>query len=77
MQDTIKLTLPKIGCQGCMKKVTTALHTIPGVQIAATDVATKSVVLAYDTDQTNMEQIESTLSQVGHVIGNVETTPYV
>lgn len=62
------LTLPKIGCQGCMKKVVRALSSIPSVEIVSTDVATKSVCVRYDECEVGMPQFETALQTIGHII---------
>lgn len=72
MQTTMKLTLPKIGCQGCMKKVVNALSVLPEVEIVQTDVPSKTVVLSYSAEEISLTQIESELGKVKHIIGNAE-----
>ena len=72
MQTTMKLTLPKIGCQGCMKKVVNALSVLPKLEIIQTDVTGKAVVLRYPAEEIPLAQIEGELSKVKHVIGSVE-----
>ena len=72
MVEHVMLTLPKIGCQGCMKKVVTALGSVPGIEVIETSVPAKTVSLHYDDDLTGMEQINATLQGIGHVIGKQE-----
>ncbi len=72
MSKCVTLTLPKIGCQGCMKKVVAALGTVPGVEVVATSVPAKAVSLRYDDGETGMEQIEVALQEIGHSIGKQE-----
>ncbi|GHO42494.1 heavy-metal-associated domain-containing protein [Ktedonospora formicarum] len=74
MQETTKLTLPKIGCQGCMNKVTNAITNLPGVEIVQTDVPAKAVVIRYAPEQVTLAQIEGELEKVKHIIGSAE--PY-
>ncbi|MBE3560099.1 MAG: heavy-metal-associated domain-containing protein [Ktedonobacteraceae bacterium] len=72
MLECVTLTLPKIGCQGCMKRVVTALSAVPTVEIVETSVPAKAVSLRYENGQVNMEQIEAALHSIGHRIGKKE-----
>jgi copper chaperone CopZ len=72
MFEQVILTLPKIGCQGCMKKVVTALGMVPSVEVIETSVPAKVVSLRYDDGETGMEQIEAALQEIGHSIGKRE-----
>jgi copper chaperone CopZ len=74
MIEQIRLTLPKIGCQGCMKKVVSALGTVPGVEVVETEVPSKTILLRYEDTQARIEQIEGTLQGIGHVISKWERT---
>ncbi len=75
MIEQITLTLPNIGCQGCMKKVVNALGGLSTVAIVHTDVPTKTVSLQYDGDQIEMEQVEATLRSIGHKIATQTAIP--
>lgn len=66
--EEVTLTLPKIGCQGCVKKVTTVLHALPTMEVVQTDVVTKTVAVRYDGQQVSFTQIEAALERIGHVI---------
>ncbi len=68
--EAITLTLPKIGCQGCMKKVTAALDALPTMEVVQTDVAAKTVAVRYDERQVSFTQIEEALERIGHVIAS-------
>jgi copper chaperone CopZ len=72
MPENVMLTLPKIGCQGCMKKVVAALGTVAGVEIIETSVPSKTVLLHYEDSHTEMALIEAALQTIGHVIGKQE-----
>jgi copper chaperone CopZ len=61
-----RLTLPKIGCQGCMKKVVNALNTVSNLEIVQTDVPTKTLVVRYEDDAAGMKEIEAALKGIGH-----------
>ena len=73
MLQDITLTLPKIGCQGCIKKVVRVLCEIPTVEVVSTDVSTKSVGLRYDEDAVGMEQLAAALQTIGHVLAVQES----
>jgi copper chaperone CopZ len=72
MVQEVTLTLPKIGCQGCVKKVVRVLGDVPTVEVVATDVPTKSVRLRYDESTVGMEQFAAALQTIGHVIATQE-----
>lgn len=66
MQEETILRLPKIGCQSCMKKVTSALAPLNGVEVTATDIANKTITVLYDANQVSLRQIAQVLREVGH-----------
>lgn len=72
MTQEIKLTLPKIGCQGCINKIVRVLGDIPTVEVVATDVATKSVCMRYNESSVGMEQVAAALQTIGQVIASQE-----
>jgi len=72
MTQEVMLTLPRIGCQGCVNKVVRVLSDIPTVEVVATNVATKSVCMRYDEHAVGMEQVTAALQTIGHVIASQE-----
>lgn len=75
MQLTTQLTLPKIGCQGCMNKVTTAIGNLPAVEVLYTNVASKTVVVRYPSEEVTLEQIKCELDKVKHIVSSAEPYP--
>jgi len=75
VQDIV-LSVPDVSCEHCVKTVNGALGTLPGVETVSTDIPTKSVHLRYDPDQLSMEQIETTLDDVGYTVSKeAQPTP--
>ncbi|QBD75346.1 copper chaperone [Ktedonosporobacter rubrisoli] len=72
MHEYVTLTLPKIGCQGCIKKIVSALDTVPTVEVVETSLPAKSVSLRYESSKTSIAHIESALQPLGHVIERCE-----
>ncbi|GCE45468.1 Cu2+-exporting ATPase [Thermosporothrix hazakensis] len=68
MMQTKVLTLPKIGCQGCMKKVVRALEMLPGLAVVQTDVSNKAVTIQFDEQEITLPKIAEVLGQIGHTI---------
>jgi copper chaperone len=64
----IDLSVPDISCSHCVKAINGALGVLPGVEAVATDIPTRSVHLRYNPDQLTMEQIETTLDDVGYTV---------
>ncbi len=70
--EEFTLTVPSIGCQGCMKKIVTKLQTLPGIEILQTDVPTKSLALRYTRAEVSPEQIEQAVQEIGHHVAPKE-----
>ena len=64
----VVLSVPDISCEHCVKAVNGALGVLPGVETVSTDIPTKSVHVRYDASQLSMEQIETTLDDVGYTV---------
>lgn len=71
----LTLTVPSIGCQGCMKKIVTKLQTLPGIEILQTNVPTKSLTLRYTSEEVSPGQIEQAVQDIGHRIASKEPAP--
>lgn len=66
--EEMMLTIPSIGCQGCMNKIINKLQTLVGVEITRTDVAAKQLSVRYSAQETSSESIEAAICELGHQI---------
>lgn len=64
----VVLSVPDVSCDHCVKAINGALSVLPGVKTVSTDIPTKRVYLRYDASQLSMEQIETTLDDVGYTV---------
>lgn len=65
MED-LRLHVPSIGCQGCMKKIVNALQALPGIEIVETNVSAKYLALRYAPPEVSPGQIEQAIHEIGH-----------
>ena len=70
----VVLSVPDVSCEHCVKAINGALGALSGVASVSTDIPTKSVHLRYDASQLSMEQIETTLDDVGYTVAK-ESVP--
>lgn len=63
-----RITLSHLGCSSCVRKVTNALQTLPGIEIVGTDIPSKTVHLRYASDQTTLDAIKSTLAEAKYPV---------
>jgi copper chaperone len=63
MVEEIHITLSRLNCSGCVRNVTKALQTLPGVEILSTDIPSKTVHLRYAADQTTLDAIKTALAE--------------
>jgi copper chaperone CopZ len=66
MKTETTVTLSRLNCNGCVRNVTKALHTLPGVEVVQTDISTKAVHVRYPENQVSLEQIKTVLSEAGY-----------
>jgi copper chaperone len=64
----VVLSVPAVSCEHCVKTVNGVLGLLPGVETVSTDIPAKSVYLHYDASQISMEQIETTLDDIGYTV---------
>lgn len=62
------LSVPDIGCQGCVNTIEGTFEHVPGVQTVHADATTKTVHLRYDPQQLSSEQVESMLKDAGYPV---------
>jgi copper chaperone CopZ len=63
MPDTLKLSIEGMHCGGCIRRVTTALEAIKGVESASVEVG--SARLNFHPEQTNAEEIAAAINRIG------------
>lgn len=68
MKIEMAVTLSRLNCNGCVRKVTNALQTLPEVEIVQTDIPTKTVHLRYPENPPSLEQIKTVLLEAGYPV---------
>ena len=63
MQDTLKLSIEGMHCGACVRRVTTALQAVPGVQVGAVEVG--SAKLAFDPKEATAQEIAAAVNGIG------------
>jgi copper chaperone len=63
MQDTLNLSIEGMHCGACVRRVTNALQTVPGVQINSVEVG--SAKLSFNPDDTTPEEITAAVNGIG------------
>lgn len=63
MQDTLKLSIEGMHCGACVRRVTTALQAVPGVQVRAVEVG--SAKLAFNTEEVTAREIAAAVDGIG------------
>ena len=63
MQNTLKLSIEGMHCGACVRRVTTALQAVPGVQVGAVEVG--SAKLAFDPEEATAQEIAAAVDGIG------------
>ena len=63
MQDTLKLSIEGMHCGACVRRVTSALQAVPGVQVGSVEVG--SAQLAFDSEETSAPEIAAAVNGIG------------
>lgn len=61
-------TIPPMSCQNCEKKIKDNLRFEKGVKKIETNIPDQRVVVTYDADKTNPQQIEQGFSKIGYKV---------
>ena len=64
----IVLSVPDVSCEHCVKTINGTLSELAGVASVATDIPTKTVRVAFDPGEVSLEQIETTLDEIGYTV---------
>lgn len=62
----IEFAVPKMVCEGCAEKISTALRAVPGVREIKPKVAQKHVVVRYAPEKVGREQLRDALGEAGY-----------
>jgi copper chaperone CopZ len=68
MKTEITVTLARLNCNGCVRNVTKALQTLPGLEVVRTDISTKTVCLLYPEEQISLEEIKTVLREAKYPV---------
>ena len=63
MQDTLELAIEGMHCGACVRRVTTALQAVPGVQVGSVEVG--SAKLAFDPVEATAPEIAAAIERIG------------
>jgi copper chaperone len=63
MQTTLKLALTGMHCGACVRRVTTALQSVPGVQVHSVEVG--SAQITFNPDQATAPEIIAAVDRIG------------
>ncbi len=66
MDKTITLSVPGMTCAVCPITVKKALEKVPGVSDIKTDINTKTAVVIFDPNKTNITQLMNATAQAGY-----------
>ena len=62
--DRVELTVKGMGCGSCVRKVSAALASVPGVKVERVEVG--SAAVAYDPQVASMDAILGALAEAGY-----------
>ena len=63
MRDTLNLSIEGMHCGACVRRVTTALQAVPGVQVGSVEVG--SAKLAFDPEEATAQEIAAAVNGIG------------
>ncbi|MCH5236653.1 MAG: heavy-metal-associated domain-containing protein [Muribaculaceae bacterium] len=66
IQELVVTTNPPMSCQNCENKIKDNLRFEKGVKKIETNIPQQRVVVTYDADKTNPENIEKAFSKIGY-----------
>lgn len=64
--EKLTLTVEGMSCEHCVKAVTKALESLPGVSSAAVDLKTKKAAVDHDPSLAPAEKIKSAIEDLGY-----------
>ena len=63
MRDSLTLSIEGMHCGGCVRRVTTALEGVKGVELGS--VAVGSAQMTFDPDRVSVEEIAAAVDRIG------------
>ena len=63
MQGKLKLSIEGMHCGGCVRRVTTALQGVKGVELGSVEVG--SAEMTFDPEQASAEEIAAAVNRIG------------
>jgi copper chaperone len=63
MQNVLKLSIEGMHCEGCVRRVTTALQGVKGVEVGSVEVG--SAQMSYNANQASAEEIAAAVDRIG------------
>ena len=70
--ENLTINTPTIQCGMCQKTIELGLKKLSGVSRSKVDLKTKSTIVSYNPDKTNLANIEKTISDLGYQANNVK-----
>lgn len=67
MEKTV-LKVDGMSCEHCVKAITSAGGTLPGVHKVSVDLKAKTVTFSYDPTQSTLDQIKSEIKEQGYEV---------
>ena len=63
MRDALTLSIEGMHCGGCVRRVTTALEGVKGVELGSVEVG--SAQMTFDPDRVSVEEIAAAVDRIG------------
>ena len=70
--ENLTINTPTIQCGMCQKTIEVGLKKLLGVSSSKVDLKTKSTIVSYNPDKTNLANIEKKISDLGYQANNVK-----
>lgn len=62
--ETLNLVIEGMSCGHCVKRVSQALGSLPGVRVGSVEIGTATI--EYDADRVSVEQIVAAIDEAGY-----------
>ena len=73
--ETVTINTPTIQCGMCQKAIEMGLGRVQGVARSKVDLATKTALVSYYAEKTNISAIEKTISELGYQANEIAADP--
>lgn len=74
VNKTVTLAVEGMTCEGCENTVMESVQKLPGVASAKASFADKTVVIAFDSTQTKVNEISTAITGVGYEVKGIKPT---